>query len=89
MNASNVPPIAPTPIPIAKPTSCAPDATAAETPNPAPPILRNNPNFKNSFIEVWVMKGSKGDTQGSYLTNNHMKLLYKRCCGVCGYDAML
>ena len=54
-----------------------------------PPILRNNPNFKNSFIEVWVMKGSKGDTQGSYLTNNRMKLLYKRCCGVCGYDAML
>ena len=36
MIASTVPPIAPTPAPIAQPTSCAADEIAAETPNPAP-----------------------------------------------------
>lgn len=54
-----------------------------------PPILRNNPRFKNSFIEVWVMQGDKNDKQGSLLTNKSWQSTYKCCCGVCGYDAML
>ena len=54
-----------------------------------PPILRNNPRFEDSFIEVWVMQGSKNDKQGSWLTNKFWESTYKCCCGVCGYDAML
>lgn len=53
------------------------------------PILRNNPRFEDSFIEVWVVQGSKNDRQGSMLTNNMWKNTYKACLGVCGYDAML
>lgn len=55
----------------------------------AKPILRHNPRFNNSFIEVWTLRGGEYDKQNSYLTNNRFKLLYKKCCGVCGYDAML
>ena len=54
-----------------------------------PPILRNNPRFEDSFIEVWVMQGRKGHKQGSWLTNKLWESTYKDCCGVCGYDAML
>lgn len=53
------------------------------------PILRHNPRFEDSFIEVWVMQGHKHDRQGSWLTKNSMTTLYRDCCGVCGYDAML
>ena len=54
-----------------------------------PPILRNNPRFEDSFIEVWVMQGRKPDKQGDWLTHNAWNTTYERCCGVCGYDAML
>lgn len=54
-----------------------------------PPILRNNPRFEDSFIEVWVMQGRKNNKQGDWLTNKFWQSTYKCCCGVCGYDAML
>ena len=54
-----------------------------------PPVLRHNPRFKDSFIETWVVHGSKFDKQGSRITNNSWASLYEDCCGVCGYDAML
>ena len=53
------------------------------------PILRNNPRFKDAHIEFWILRGGRYDEQDSRLTNNKMKTLYKKCCGVCGYDAML
>lgn len=53
------------------------------------PVLRNNPRFEDSFIEVWTMQGGRHDHQGDWLTNNKFKTLYKDCCGVCGYNAML
>ena len=53
------------------------------------PILRKNPRIDNSYVEVWVMKGSKHDKQGDWLTHNAWNMTYKRCCGVCGYDSML
>ena len=53
------------------------------------PILRKNPRIDNSYVEVWVMRGSKHDKQGDWLTHNAWNMTYKRCCGVCGYDSML
>lgn len=53
------------------------------------PILRHNPRFEKSFIEIWIMQGQKNDKQGNWLTNNIFRNLYIDCCGVCGYDAML
>lgn len=53
------------------------------------PILRNNPRFENSFIEVWCILGQPGFKQGNYLTIQMVKSLYRDCCAHLGYDARI
>ena len=52
------------------------------------PILRHNPRFEDAHTETWVMRGTKHETDNDWAIKQK-RLLYKNCCGVCGYDPML
>lgn len=54
-----------------------------------PPILRDNPRFPNTYTEVWIIKGKKGEKPESYSTQYYYKNLYTKCCAKIGYNAEL